>query len=350
MDLVHIASILVIDDDKFILKIVNRMLSNDLAFKATLLTAQSGREGLEILNREKVDLVLLDVNMPEIDGMTVLTEIRKISHLSEIPVIMMSAIMHPELEADAFKHGATDFIHKPFTTDVIMARMQHHLGYSYLQMKLHDEVMKQTALAEERLKTNEQLFSETVMALAQTIDAKDQYTRGHSLRVANYSRSMSRISGDPEDVQMEIFYAGLLHDIGKIGIPEAIINKHSKLTDEEYELIKTHTIIGWQILSLIKVNPKLQIGAHYHHERYDGKGYPEGLKGDEIPRMARIIGVADTYDSMTSKRSYRDCLPQKIVREQMEQGIGTQFDPFFGKIILKMIDMDTSYRLRSDLD
>lgn len=350
MDEIAQATVLVIDDDNFILKIVNRMLSSDLKFKTRLLTTQSGQDGLQILEQQEVDLVLLDVNMPGIDGLEVLSQIRKMQKNAALPVIMMSAIMSPELEADAFKHGATDFIHKPFTTDVIVSRMYHHLSFSYLQQKLHEEVKKQTALAEERLRINELLFNETVMALAQTIDAKDQYTRGHSLRVAKYARSISRISGDPEELQKEIFHAGLLHDIGKIGIPEHIINKHSKLTEEEYELIKTHTVIGWQILSLIKIDPNLSVGAHYHHERYDGKGYPEGLKGEDIPRMARIIGVADTYDSMTSKRSYRDCLPQEVVREQMEQGIGSQFDPFFGKIMLKMIDMDTSYRMKADLD
>ncbi|MCR5536968.1 MAG: response regulator [Succinivibrio sp.] len=350
MEQLRESSILVIDDDNFILKIVNRMLSADLSFKTSLFTTLSGREGLEILKKEEIDLVLLDVNMPEIDGMEVLEEIRKIPSYASVPVIMMSAIIKPELEAEAFKRGATDFIHKPFTTDVIIGRMYHHLRFSYLQRSLHEEVKKQTALAEERLKANEQLFNETVMALAQTIDAKDQYTRGHSLRVAKYSRSISRISGDSEEEQQNVFYAGLLHDIGKIGINEQIINKHSKLTDEEYETIKTHPTIGWQILSLIKINPTLSIGAHYHHERYDGKGYPEGLKGDQIPRLARIICVADTYDSMTSKRSYRDCLPQEVVKEQMEKGIGSQFDPLFAKIMLKMIEMDTGYRMRADLN
>ena len=343
------ANILVIDDDTFTLKVVNKILLDaSMQYELTLLTALSGRKGLELIEKQDIDLVLLDVNMPEIDGIAVLKSIRANPKYKHIPVVMMSAIMAEELEAEVFRYGASDFIHKPFTADVIIARIERHLIFYHLQMRLNEEVQRQTALAEARLKSNERLFRETIMALAQTIDASDPYTNGHSIRVAKYSRSISRISGDSEEQQKEIYYAGLLHDIGKIGIEGGIINKTTKLTDEEYENIKTHTIIGYKILSQIKESPNLQIGAHYHHERYDGKGYPEGLKGEEIPRMARIICVADTYDSMTSRRSYRDCLPQKVVREQMEQGIGTQFDPQFARIMLKMIDMDKDYRLRAD--
>lgn len=144
----------------------------------------------------------------------------------------------------------------------------------------------------------------------------------------------------------DIYYAALLHDVGKIGIPVAIINKEGKLTDEEYMIIKQHSAMGAQILQSISEYPYLSIGAHYHHERFDGKGYPDGLKGTDIPELARIIAVADTYDAMTSKRSYRDPIPQDLVREEFVKCAGTQFDPEFSKLMLHLIDVDSEYEMR----
>ena len=141
---------------------------------------------------------------------------------------------------------------------------------------------------------------------------------------------------------------GLLHDVGKIGVPDEIINKKGKLTDEEYAAIKVHPEIGDRILKKVKEMPKLSIGARWHHERYDGSGYPDGLKGDEILEEARIIAVADAYDAMTSHRSYRDILPQAVVREEIEKGKGTQFDPVFADIMLRMIDEDKDYMMHEN--
>lgn len=343
-------TILVIDDDNFTLKVVNKHLLTELNLRFNILCAQSGSSGLELLEHNNVNLVLLDVIMPEIDGMEVLRQIRAQDKYKNLPVIMMSADMFPELEAEAFRLGATDFIHKPFTAEVISLRIERHLRLAYLQDHLEKEVKNQTILADNRLKANYRIFQQIVLALAKTIDAKDPYTRGHSVRVAKYSRSLSKLSGDSPEEQDQIYYMGLLHDIGKIGIPMGVINKPDKLTDDEYEIIKQHTLIGDEILSYIEEFPQLRIGARYHHERYDGTGYPDGLKGKDIPRQARIIGVADAYDTMTSKRKYRDILPQNVVREQLEKGMNTQFDPVFARLMLKMMDLDHEYRLRQQED
>lgn len=189
------------------------------------------------------------------------------------------------------------------------------------------------------------MFEQTASALASAIDAKDRYTHGHSRRVAQYAEKIAQLSGKNEKECEEIFFAALLHDVGKIGISEAIINKEGRLTDDEFAAIKAHPVIGKQILSSISRSPYLSIGANYHHERYDGRGYPEGLKGDDIPEIARIIAVADAYDAMTSRRSYRDPLPQPIVREEIVKGTGTQFDPKFAKIMLHLIDLDSEYEM-----
>ena len=197
-----------------------------------------------------------------------------------------------------------------------------------------------------RMKDIQSLFEETVMALVNAIDAKDQYTHGHSSRVAAYSRQIAELAGKDEKESEEIYLSALLHDVGKIGVPEAIINKKGRLTDEEFAAIKQHPVIGYQILKGIKEYPYLSVAAHYHHERYNGRGYPEGLKGEEIPEIGRIIAVADAYDAMTSNRSYRNAIPQHIVREELVKGIGTQFDPDFARIMIHMIDLDTEYRMR----
>lgn len=192
---------------------------------------------------------------------------------------------------------------------------------------------------------NVTLTTDMIKALVKTIDAKDPYTNGHSVRVAEYSKMIAKQEySDTQKIQ-NIHNIALLHDIGKIAIPDEIINKPGKLTDEEYNLIKAHTITGAQILSEISSYPDLINGAKYHHERYDGRGYPCGLKGEEIPEIAAIIGVADAYDAMTSNRSYRKMLPQDVVRNEISKGLGTQFHPKWGKIMLQLIDQDTSYTM-----
>ena len=189
----------------------------------------------------------------------------------------------------------------------------------------------------------EKLSMEVTMALSQTIDAKDKYTKGHSNRVAKYSRMLAKALGENEKNQEKIYYAALLHDIGKIGIPNAIINKPGKLTDEEYAIIKGHPAIGSDILKSISSMPEISLGARSHHERYDGKGYPDGLVGEEIPWVARIIGVADAYDAMTSNRSYRDYLPQERVKEEILKYRGIQFDPRVADAMIQLIDADKLY-------
>lgn len=199
---------------------------------------------------------------------------------------------------------------------------------------------------QEQQKLSTRLFEQTATALVNAIDAKDTYSHGHSLRVAEYSEKIARKMGKSEEEIEKIYYAALLHDVGKIGIDDSIINKNGRLTKEEYEVIKQHPVFGNQILSSISEYPYLSIGAHYHHERYDGKGYPEGLKGEDIPEIARIISVADSYDAMTSTRSYRQALPQQLVREEIVKGAGSQFDPEIARVMQRMIDEDFEYKLR----
>ena len=193
------------------------------------------------------------------------------------------------------------------------------------------------------------MFEQTADALAGAIDAKDTYTNGHSRRVAQYSLNIAKEVGMSEEECDKIYFAALLHDVGKIGIPIKLLQKKGKLTDEEFAQIKEHSVVGGEILSNIKESPWISIGARYHHERYNGRGYPEGLKGESIPEIARIIAVADAYDAMTSNRSYRNAIPQHIVREELVKGCGTQFDPGFAKVMLHLIDLDTEYKMKESV-
>lgn len=184
-----------------------------------------------------------------------------------------------------------------------------------------------------------------VRALAYTIDAKDRYTSGHSQRVADYSITIAKRMGKSEEEQKIIYYAGLLHDVGKIRVSEEVINKPGKLTEDEFNQIKIHPISGYHILKDIHEDARIAYAAKYHHERYDGKGYPYGLEGENIPEIARIIGVADAYDAMASNRSYRNALPQDVVRSEIEKGRGGQFDAEIADIMLEMIDEDKDYSM-----
>lgn len=210
-----------------------------------------------------------------------------------------------------------------------------------------DESRNREKIIEHEFRDNmEQLFEQTIAVLSGSIDAKDKYTQGHSQRVADYSKQLAKMIGLPKEEQRVLYYSALLHDVGKIGINDTIINKEGRLTDEEYAEIKKHSQIGSDILEKITLFPALRYGALYHHERYDGKGYPKGMKGDDIPLTARIISVADAYDAMTSKRSYREIIPQQHVREQMVMGMGTQFDPEIATKMVELIDKDFEYTMR----
>lgn len=198
----------------------------------------------------------------------------------------------------------------------------------------------------EKNKELETLANEAFEAIAKAVDVNDLYTAGHSRRVAGYSRMIAeRLDYSDMDLE-EVYCAGLIHDVGKIGIDNRIINKPGKLSEEEYNEIKKHPVMGYEILKKISIRGNFAYGAKWHHERMDGKGYPDGLSGEDIPEIARIIAVADAYDAMTSKRAYRDIMPQEKVREQIVQGRGSQFDTEIADIMLELIDEDSDYTMK----
>lgn len=215
-------------------------------------------------------------------------------------------------------------------------------GGSYVATKLYDEITRENQayveMLDEKNVEMQKMSLQTIATIANTIDAKDEYTRGHSKRVSEYSALIARELGLTEKEIQDICSIALLHDIGKIGVPDAVLNKPGKLTQEEYQLMKQHTVIGAEILKDIGMLPGIDIGAKYHHERFDGKGYPDGLKGEEIPYLARIIAVADAYDAMTSNRVYRKHLTDERVLEELKNGVGSQFDPRASKALIRLIE------------
>jgi putative two-component system response regulator len=337
-------TVLIVDDDRMNLKFAEHMLSSTY----DVVMANSYEDALDYLSKELPALALLDVHMPGKNGFELLAEIRKIKHCNELPVVFLTADSDRETEVRVFQEGGLDYIQKPLVPEVVLERIKRILSLRELQVNLESEVERRTEELEESRRKLQVLSLQVVKTLASAIDAKDRYTNGHSSRVAKYSKEIARRAGKPVEFQDEIYFIALLHDIGKIGIPDYILNKNSKLSDEEYETIKQHPSIGVEILKNITEMPKIEIGAHYHHERFDGKGYPEGLAGYGIPEIGRIIAVADAYDAMTSRRSYRSALPQETVRSEIVRGRGLQFDPDFADIMLQMIDEDVNYTMRDD--
>ncbi len=319
--------ILIVDDNKTNLAMAKQELSKEYQVTPVM----SGFQALQFLEKRSSDLILLDINMPEMDGRETMRRIRENQDWAKIPIIFLTADSTPETEAQCLSDGADDFIAKPFVPQVMQSRISRILELSELRNGL------ETKLAE-KTKQVELVTLNAIMAIANTIEAKDVYTSGHSNRVARYSVEIARRMGWKEEDIKNLNFMALLHDIGKIGVPDVILNKPHPLNDEEFAIIKKHPAIGGEILKSITAIPNVHIGALYHHERYDGKGYPIGLKGEDIPIEARIIAIADTYDAMASNRAYRHALTEESIIEELKKCRGAQLDPMIAKVFIDMLE------------
>ena len=336
--------LLAVDDEPMNLIMTKRIFG----IRYQVETAQSGYDALIAVKKIKPDVILLDLHMSGMNGLEVFEKLHKLEECENIPVVFLTADEDKDTEAKLFKEGASDFIKKPMIPEIAIQRINRIVENRYMQESLKDEVYRKTEALQISNGKVKNLVNQIMFALSGAIDAKDPYTNGHSSRVAKYAKEIaSRMGYDGQELE-DVYAAGLLHDVGKIGVRDVIINKLGRLTEEEFREIKSHTVIGARILERISELPLLSIGAHWHHERYDGKGYPDGLSGTSIPEIARIVCVADCYDAMTSNRSYRDALPQKVVRGEIEKGLGSQFDPRIGKIMLDMIDEDPEYAMKEN--
>ncbi|MCM1268234.1 MAG: diguanylate cyclase [Bacteroidales bacterium] len=319
--------ILIVDDDRLTLATAQQLLEEQYRVVAV----NSGKQAYKYLERHTPDLILLDINMPEIGGFEVMETLRKDPRWCKIPVIFLTADRSAETETECFRVGANDFIAKPFEPNVILSRIRSTIELDGYRKDLQRRL-------DEKTKEMERVTIQAIMTVANTVDAKDDYTKGHSMRVAAYSELLAQRLGWSEEEIQNIYYVAMLHDVGKIGVPDAVLNKPFMLTDLEFRLIKGHTLMGAEILNDFKMFPNISVGAKYHHERYDGTGYPEGLKGESIPLVARVIGLVDSYDAMTSNRVYRRRLHDDAVLEELQKGKGSQWDPELVDIFIKLIE------------
>lgn len=300
--------------------------------------AGTGVEALAHLQRGPAALVLTDLRMPEMDGMQLLTAVR--DGYPDVGVILITAVADVEVALQALTAGAMDYLTKPFHLDEVRARVSQAMEKRRLIM----ENRSYQAGLEERVSAQarriEELFLGGIQALVHALEVKDPYTRGHSIRVSRYSSAMAREIGLDRDTVREVEIGGHVHDIGKIGVREDILNKNGALTDAEYAHIMTHPVVGWQILSpLLTDSPCALNIVRSHHERFDGKGVPDGLSGDAIPIEARLCAVVDAFDAMTSGRAYRHYrMSREDAVAELRRHRGTQFDPEMVAAFLKLVE------------
>lgn len=328
-------NILIIDDELAPRESIRMVLKDKYAVS----TAAGAHEGLDMMSRNHVDLVVMDIKMPKMDGITALQQIKQ-KH-PDIEVVLLTAYASLETARDAIRFGAFDYLIKPFDKDNVLLVVDKGLKKRRANIGLQlerDILLDRATYLEEQVdsaRSNIMKYYEgTVEALNRTIDAKDHYTFNHSSRVAKLSSQLAKAFGLDEKITKEITHAASIHDIGKIGIEENILNKNGKLTDDEYELIKKHPAIGVRIIKSIPFLEDAIPIILYHHERYDGKGYPEGIDGENIPLDARIVGVADAVDAMMSDRPYRAALSIDNVLKELKLHSGTQFDSKIVDLVL----------------
>ena len=314
---------LIVDDEPRLRRVLVRLLENE-GFTCT--EAGSGVEALRVLEAQDVPLVISDLRMPEMDGVTLLREI--VARWPETAVIMVTAVAEVESAVACLQLGALDYVAKPFHLDEVRARVRQALDKRRLILEnksYHKDLEERVRVQARRI---EEVFLEGVHALVEALEAKDAYTRGHSRRVAVYASTIARrLALDPETVDT-IALGGEVHDIGKIGVSEEVLHKGTNLTEAEYRHVMEHPVIGWRILGpLLRDAPGVLSVVRSHHERLDGKGLPDGLKGDAIPFEARIVSVADAFDAMTSVRPYRPSLTVDHALAELERMKRVQFDP-----------------------
>jgi len=332
------ASILVVDDEDFIREIICRKLGGS-GFECD--SAPSAEDALAKIAQNDYDCVLSDIHMPGMSGVDLLRQIKLQDQ--DLAVILITGAPDIDAALEAMRLGAYDHLSKPLnlaalemTVDRALEKkrlVEENREYQHNLESMVKERTKQLSAANEDL---HRLFTGSIKALAQALEAKDEYTQGHSARVAEESVNIARYLSLSDTEVQRMWLAGYLHDIGKIGIKETVLNKPGKLDEEEWDLIQQHPVVAGRILGPIpELSDVIDIIVH-HHERYDGTGYPDGLEGSSIPLGARILAVADTYDALTSKRPYRDPLALEEAHRILEEAAGTYLDPVIATAFLNL--------------
>lgn len=327
-------TILIVDDEINNLQLLKRTFRGQY----NILTASNGQEALEIVKEQgnNISLIVSDQKMPVMEGTEFLKKVREIH--PQIIKILLTGHVDTEILVSAINDcDLFQYILKPFEPEELKISVEN--GITKYSMANNNKIFYGEL---------KELFYKTIRAISNALDTKDSYTNGHSLRVTLYSMILAKELNLDADYMEEIEIAGLLHDIGKIAMPKSILCKNGKLTDEEFLVMKSHPTRGEKIVINIK---KLQIVSEWvkaHHEKWDGSGYPDGLKGEEIPLAGRIIALADTYDAMTSTRPYRVALAHNIAISEIERCSGTQFDPQLAKVFVGLSDEINAARINPE--
>ena len=325
--------ILVVDDEEAVRRLLNKRLSDE-GYQCQ--EASNAEQALYILRNDTVSLVVLDIRMPGKSGIELLPEIK--DSFQNIAVVMATATIDISVAVQCMKQGAYDYVTKPFDLDDVAISVGRALEKRMLELQIKEYQQHLEEKVAEQAKKIRASFLSAVTALAYALEAKDKYTSGHSLRVADISSAIAGKMGLPQDIIEKIKLAASVHDIGKIGIREIVLNKPADLTDEEFEHIRQHPEIGEHILAPIAEDEEILKIVRNHHGRYDGTGYPDRLQGHQIPLGARILAVADAYEAMTSERPYRKAMSDEAACTEIKRNRGSQFDPEVADIFLRNKD------------
>ena len=368
------ARILIADDEPVIRNILSRKLIGE-GYECT--EASDGTRALNELKTCTFDLVLLDINMPGKSGTDVLREMR--AKYPDTAVIMITAISDVGTAIKSMKMGAHDYVIKPVDLKMLLVSVDRALDKRRLILENKSYQLHLEEKVEEQTREIRESFLNSIKSLAFALEAKDKYTSGHSQRVSEIATAIARELGVAQDYAEKMSLAGLVHDIGKIGLRESVLNKPGKISDEEYDHIKSHSETGERILSPIIQDKEILDMVRHHHERYDGNGYPDGLQAEQIPQGARILAVADayvdmsgnqagkevlsqgarilavadSYDAMTSDRPYREAMSPELAISELERGQEKQFDPIIVAAFIRVLSkgglkMDKDHKVWQD--
>jgi putative two-component system response regulator len=331
------ARILVADDEDGNVEILKRILAR--AGFTRVETTTDSRRVAELYVQQRPDLILLDLHMPHLSGLEVMDQLNEIAEASYLPILILSADLTPEARRDALSRGAKDFVAKPFQKDELLLRIRTLLETRFLYLQIQSQNQLLEAKVRERTRALEDAQVEIIERLAAAAEFRDDNTGQHTQRVGQMSALLARQLGLPDSQVALIRRGAELHDVGKIGVPDAILLKMGKLTPAEFEIVKTHTTIGARILSggkfpLLRLSEEI---AFTHHERWDGSGYA-GIRGTDIALAGRIVAIADVFDALTQQRPYKPAWPVADAIAEIDRQRGRQFDPDVVDAFLRVIE------------
>jgi putative nucleotidyltransferase with HDIG domain len=330
--------ILLIDDDDAVREVIAKQLLTE-GFHCH--QAADALEAFQSFEMNRFDLALCDMRLPGLDGVEVLRRIRQFDE--DLAVIMITAVADVNSAVECLRLGASDYLLKPVNWDELLIAVERALERRALVIEhrlysrtLETQVRKRTTELANKNREMSTLIVNTIQSLVSTLEAKDTYTEGHSWKVAMLAANIARKMGMDKDFVENVSLAGLLHDIGKIGVRDQVLNKPGPLSPEEYRHVQQHPVIGERILAPVEALRALLGGIRHHHERFDGKGYPDALGAEDIPLAARILALADAYDAITSRRAYRGARSHNEALEIIREEVEAQFDPELVAILLQL--------------